>query len=85
MLLGREGTEMGNRISLNLARNIAKSLWGIFFGIPAAQARKEHADADVREADADIRKTEAGMKKVEAYDLTVQFLERAGFSEGERK
>ena len=76
---------MGNRISLNLAKNVAKSLQAIFFGIPAARARQEHAAADVREADADIRKTEASIKNVDAYDRLWDFLEKAGFSEDERK
>lgn len=78
MLLGREGTEMGNRISINIAKNIAESLYGIFFGIQGARARKEQAEADIKE-------TEADMKKVEAYDRLLEFLEKAGFSEDQRK
>ena len=71
LLHGREKNEMRNRISLNIAKNIAKSLWGIFFGVPAARARKENADADIR--------------VVDAYDRMFEFLEKVGFSEEERK
>ena len=69
---------MGNRISINIAKNVANSLYGIFFGIPEARARQEQAKARITE-------TEADMKKLEAYDHLLEFLEKAGFSEGERK
>ena len=69
---------MGNRISLNLAKNIAETLSGIFFGMPAVKAREAHADAD-------MRKSEASMEKAEAFDCMLEFLEKAGISEKERK
>ena len=62
---------MGNRASLDMARNVITSLLGVLHGIPAARARKERAEAKIKE--------------VEVYDRLLDFLEKAGFSEKERK
>ncbi|HUU15867.1 MAG TPA: hypothetical protein VMW72_01855 [Sedimentisphaerales bacterium] len=70
-------TRKAKRGLTNFAKNIAESLSGILHGIPAARARKEQAEASLKE-------TEARMKAVEAYERFVEFLEKAGFSEKER-
>ena len=69
---------MGNRISISIAKNIADSLYGIFFGIPAARSRKEKYEADIKGSEAD-------MMKVEAYERLLDFLKKAGFSKNEIK
>jgi hypothetical protein len=69
------GTEMGNRISINIPKNVAENLHGIFFlGIAAGQARNEGAEAE----------TGTGKKNSEACDRLGEFLANAGFSENER-
>lgn len=70
-LPGRRPIEMDNRVGLKMARNVIRSLLGVLHDIPAARARKEHA--------------EAMKKEVEAYDCLLEFLEKAGLSRNERK
>ncbi len=62
---------MENRISLRVAKKIKDGFIALFHEIPAAQARKERA--------------EATMKEIEAYEQFLKFLETVGYSPGERK
>ena len=69
LLLG--GTDMENKISLRLAKNVKDGLIALFHEVPAARARKERAEATIKE--------------VEAYDQFLKFLETVGYSPEERK
>lgn len=71
ILLLRGGTDMENRISLRIAKKFKDGLMALFHEIPTARARKERA--------------EATMKEIEAYDQFLKFLETAGYSPKERK
>jgi hypothetical protein len=70
-----EGTEMGNRISIKIPRNVAEDLNGILLlEIAAGQATNEGAEAE----------TGSGKKNSEACDRLRDFLANASLSENER-
>ncbi|MCK4825078.1 hypothetical protein KA005_55535 [bacterium] len=62
---------MKNRISLRIAKKFKDGFFALFHEIPVAQARKDKADATIKE--------------IEAYNQFLKFLETAGYSPGERK
>lgn len=62
---------MENKISLRVAKKLKDGLMALFHEIPTAQARKERAEATIKE--------------IEAYDQFLKFLETAGYSPKERK
>jgi hypothetical protein len=66
---------MGNSISVNIPKNVADNLNGIFLlGIAAGQAPNDRSDAG----------TGAGKEKSETYDSLRKLLTKAVFSENER-
>jgi hypothetical protein len=68
-------TAMGNRISVNIPKNVAENLHGIFLlGIAAGQMRNNGAEAE----------TGTGRKNSEARDCLQEFLANAVSSENER-
>jgi hypothetical protein len=68
-------TAMDNKISINIPKNVAENLHGIFLlGIAAEKARNEGAEAE----------TGIGKKNSEACDSLREFLANAVFSENER-
>lgn len=70
------GTEMNNRISINIPKNVAENLHGILLvGITTDQTGTEVTKAE----------TEAGKKDSGAYDGLQEILANAGFSENERE
>ena len=62
---------MKNRISLRIAKKFKDGLFALFHEIPEAKARKERA--------------EATLKEIEAYNQFLKFLKAAGYSPEERK
>ncbi len=62
---------MKNRISLRVAKKFKDGFIALFHEIPAARARKERAEATIKE--------------IEAYDQFLKFLETVGYSPEERK
>ena len=62
---------MKNKISLQVAKKLKDAILNIFHEIPEARARKERAEATIKE--------------IEACDQFLKFLETAGYSDGERK
>ncbi len=62
---------MKNKISLRVVKKFKDAFINIFHKIPAARARKERAEATIKE--------------IEAYNQFLKFLETAGYSPGERK